>query len=467
MKTKLIHTNPECKRLILIFAGWSTTHTFYRDLHAEGWDIAIVWDYSSLDFDPSIVDNYSTIYLIAWSMGVAAAAHAAATTLPADRVSAAFAVNGTLYPSSDKYGIPEAVYEATQATINARNLMKFTKRMGYVAPSSSLPPLPTEDLYIPDFESLSFELRNVRDNALKGNLPWKRAYVSVNDRIFNPEAMLRAWNDNPEQPVIVRIDAPHYVNLQAIIDDVTPDIPHIATRFSKAIDTYNENASAQQQIINTLIDLTSEKAHFDNPSILEIGVGSGLLSQKIKEIYHPETATFIDIYPIHPLGIAPKETYVEADAEEWIASVASDTFDIVASANTIQWFADPENFFRQAARILRPGGLLICSTFIKGNLAELDINRPSPLIYRSREELERFVTKYFPDAEFKQEDITMTFPTRREMLMHLKLTGVAGGKPSSLPYIKDTATSHTPITSIDQHDHCTLTYRPFYISARK
>lgn len=456
MKTKLIYKGSR-RRLILIFAGWSTTPDFYRDLHADGWDIAVVWDFSSLDFDASILDDYETVFVIAWSLGVAAAAHAAATSLDATRVSAAFAVNGTLFPSSDQYGIPEAVFEATQATLNARNLLKFTKRMGYVQPSpATMPPLLSDEIYIPDFEKLSFELRNVRDNALRGNLPWKRAYVSLNDRIFNPDAMVRAWEENSEHPVIVCLDAPHYIHLQGVIDTVTPDVPHIANRFSKAQSTYNDNASAQQQIVDRLMEFSDGKSVIENPTILEIGVGSGMLSRRLKDAFHPSSATFVDIYPIMPMEIAPEENYVKADAEAWITSASSASFDIIASASTIQWFADPENFFRHASRILHPGGILICSTFIEGNLEELDTNRPSPLIYRNKNELESMVRKYFRDVEIKEESISLTFPSRREMMMHLKRTGVAGGKPSSLPIASTAAKSESN----------TLTYKPLYIIAK-
>ena len=45
MKTRLIFHTPSCRRLLLIFSGWSTSPGFYSDLRAEGWDIMLEKEY--------------------------------------------------------------------------------------------------------------------------------------------------------------------------------------------------------------------------------------------------------------------------------------------------------------------------------------------------------------------------------------------------------------------------------------
>lgn len=460
MKTRIIFSQPGNKRLILIFAGWSTTPTFYRDLHSEGWDIAVVWDYTSLDFDSSIINEYSTIFIIAWSMGVAAAAHAAATTLPPQRISAAFAVNGTLHPSSDSFGIPEKIYESTRATLNARNLIKFTKRMGYDPKvTDKMPQIDSEDFYIPDFNSLAMELENMRSKALKGLLPWKRVYISSNDRIFPAKSMHAYWEKDPANPQIISLDAPHYIHLQSIINQNTPNLSKIAKRFENAVGSYDANASAQKIIVEKLVDMLPSEADKRVRSMLEIGTGSGLLARSLtKRLLNLEESTYLDLYPLSRLNLAPIEKYVCADAEKWIIDAPDAAFDLIASANTIQWFADPENFVSNAARILRPNGYFLCSTFTKGNLEELDSKRPAPLIYRDEEELRKILGRHFSNVILKAEPITLTFPSHRDILLHLKLTGVAGGAPSDLPYHE----LSNPKTNTSGY---ILTYRPLYILA--
>lgn len=483
MQSRFITKNPSNRRLILIFAGWSTTPSFYRHIHADNWDVAVVWDYTSLDLDTAFLKDYSTVFIVAWSMGVAAAAHAAATSIDPTRIAAAFAVNGTLYPSSDEYGIPEAVYEGTRATLSPQNLLKFTKRMGYIPPAELKNYPPLDDIYIPEFDSLALELDNMRSRALKGSLPWKRAYISLNDRIFPASSMQAAWEYNEAHPQIIQLDAQHYVDLQTIVKEITPNTDKIAKRFSHAVPTYDENAAAQRIIIDRLVNMLPEERKNGLHSLLEIGVGSGMLSRKLIPSLPLHSATFVDLFPVKPFGLVGEENYVAADAEEWLHTAPSSAYDIVASSNTIQWFADPASFFREVARTLRHGGIFLCSTFLPGNLKELDTRRPSPLLYRSATELLSLLPEDLKCVKTAAQSLTLTFPTSRALLRHLYLTGVA--TTHSHPHKDKYAANHNPKTyphhnSADTSDTSgnmkddgsfasgnTLTYRPFYILAIK
>ena len=154
--------------------------------------------------------------------------------------------------------------------------------------------------------------------------------------------------------------------------------------------------------------------------------------------------------------MSPDERYVTADAEQWMAEAEADTFDFIASASTIQWFVDPRGFFRNAARLLKPGGRLICSTFVSGNLAELDALRPAPIIYHSSDEIYRMAAASFGNVSIEEEDIPVVFDSPRQALMHLKLTGVAGTAKSNIRNL---------LTSLPARP--SLTYRALYIRAIK
>ena len=125
MKIEFLHTEPDNTRLILVYTGWSAGPETGRGISLPGWDVAVVHDFSDLSLDTSFLDRYYTVYLFAWSLGVFAA-HA---TLPADRITAAFAINGTLTPVDDLHGIPAAIFNGTADGLNERNLMKFRMRM--------------------------------------------------------------------------------------------------------------------------------------------------------------------------------------------------------------------------------------------------------------------------------------------------------------------------------------------------
>ena len=95
------------------------------------------------------------------------------------------------------------------------------------------------------------------------------------------------------------------------------------------------------------------------------------------------------------------------------------------------------------------------SSFLPGNLGELDALRPSPIHYHNETEYREWMEKYFTNIKIHAEEILLEFSSHRELLMHLKHTGVAGSAPS--PHVSPAA-----LRSIH-----TITYHPIYITATR
>lgn len=72
MKQHFIIKNNQ-KHLLLFFAGWGMDETPFLTIHPTDKDWMICYDYRSLAFDTDLLETYSQITLIAWSMGVWAA----------------------------------------------------------------------------------------------------------------------------------------------------------------------------------------------------------------------------------------------------------------------------------------------------------------------------------------------------------------------------------------------------------
>lgn len=443
----------DVSRLILIFAGWSTDARYYIDCVAEGWDTAVVSDYRDLVM-PSLPEQYSTIYIFAYSLGVWAAEQSDI------RAAARIAIYGTPLPVSDEYGIPEAVYRATANGLNVKSLKKFHLRMAgdktsYESIAELLPSSP-------DIENLREELYSIFSNAFSNKVSkniWDRAYIADNDRIVPTASQERYWSHHPEV-VKVKLRSAHAACIKDIIKECIPDHKRIGEGFERAISTYNDNAVIQSEICERIgLKLRELLADRDNnvKSLLEVGVGNGLMTEVWRKIVIPRIATYIDLHSMSEFGIAEEERYLTTDAEDWLEK-SVERFDVILSASTIQWFADPVKFIDTVKHHLYPGGFAIISTFVKGNLKELDSLRPAPLIYRSAEEY--LMVKVTEGECFER---ILEFPTSREMMMHLRNTGVTQKRQSLGKDIeKGNSYNAKPWSKFP----CKLTYKPMILTIR-
>ncbi len=425
MKIEFLTKSPSNSRLILVFAGWSTGPDLYRDIRREGWDVAVCHSFTSFSLPEGMLDRYPTVVVYAWSFGVFAAMRA----LQGRRVTAAYALNGTGRPVHPILGIHPDIFHGTLAGLNPRNLAKFRRRM--VADSAQMQALAPMLDPSPDIEALASQLRAIEAEPSDGpdTLPWRRVFISEDDRIIPPSSQRAYWEAAPSSPQIVPLRGGHYHPLSAIVDATLPHPEKVGSKFRNALPTYNDHATAQRIIAGHLSDRVPMGLQADR--ILEIGAGNGLFTRMYSVRLKARHATFVDLYtPAIPFAIAESEEYVEADAERWMETAPDASFDVILSASAMQWFVDPERFLANAARVLRPGGRLICSTYVTGNLAELDALRPSPILYHAPEELLRMARRHFPDAEVAPEEVRLLFPTPREALLHLRRTGVGGGATS-------------------------------------
>ena len=459
MKLQFISHSPDSRRLILIFAGWGTSPGLYAGCTRTGWDTLVAYDFDDFNFPTDIIAQYSTIYLFAWSLGV----YAAHRALSDVNITSAFAINGTLTPVSDNEGIPNDIFSATAATLSARNLTKFRLRMA--SSRTALDNLESRLPIDPDIDRLRSQLELVETDAENNNtitdtLPWRRIYIGEDDRIFPAAGQHNAWNHHRPGIETVSLKAPHFIELAEIVHSVIPDTERVAHRFHKALPTYDSAAEAQRLIAGHLADMAVTAAPAGKElRILEIGVGSGLFSRMYAHRLPIASVTYLDLYPLPRLNLVTDERYIQADAEKWIEE-CNEQFDLIVSASTIQWFSHQARFFANAARCLAPDGALVCSTFLPGNLSELDRLRPSPMLYLPLEKLEAALHRNFNNVIIESRPIPLTFPTPREALLHLKATGVGGSSvvsPSGASLLR--ALTPPPGETV------TLTYRPAWFSA--
>lgn len=453
MKVDFIRKNGGEKRLILIFAGWSTNPSLYSQIAIEGWDVAVVHDYSEISLSTDFLKPYNTVFLFAWSLGVAAAE----AVLPADAITSAYAINGSLNPVSDKFGIPPEIYFGTLDNLSPRNLTKFRMRMA--GDNATFKEIFGNE--VPDgaeVETLKTQLRNLATaNCDSPRLPWRKTFIGEADRIFPPQNLCNSWQRYPEVKII-SLSKPHYIPLQEIVASVIPDTAVVGRNFELALDTYNDNAIVQREIATILFSLFLEytkKWEINipaNPRILEIGPGTGFLTKLYASQFPDAQIDLVDIANIK--DIPANAEFHNRDAELWLKECTVH-YDLILSSSTIQWFTHHPEAFRQFERILKPGGTIAISTFMQGNMAELDAVRHSPIDYLSADSYTDMLNHFFTRTQVIQDSLTIDFESPREIMMHLKRTGVAGSAPS--PRVTLSA-----LRNISK-----VTYRPLYLLGQK
>ncbi len=453
MKLTFISHNPASRRLIIIFAGWSSNIEFYRSSKIDGWDLLICHDYDTIEPLGNKLDQYSTIYLYAWSLGVAAAEIA----MQGANVTRAYAINGSPVPVSDLFGIPTQIYHSTRDNLNERNLAKFRRRM--VNSAVEMNELTSFLIGEDDVDNLKLQLSTIENltsqDTNNRSIKWNRAYISTEDKIFPIDNLRLVWEKYNCNTEVITLNRPHYFPIDGIVKNTVPDTSCIGSAFKEALTTYTSNSLPQQKIANHLASIIPYEKRVIK-DVVEIGTGTGYFTSKYFEKISPESIIHIDLFPIPHLNLIPSEEYVVEDAEEWMENTDNDV-DLILSASAIQWFCDIDTFFRNCSRILKKRkGKLICSTFGKQNLKELNELRPSPIYYLSVDEIKGSLEKYFDDVEIEEELITEKFDSVCELLKHLRDTGVKGN-----------AAGHRSLKRIVSifGDIPSLTYHPIYIRA--
>lgn len=186
----------ERPRLLLFFNGWGMDERVLGMIEPPaGRDLLAVCDYTDLQGSEEVraaVARYPATDLVAWSMGV----WAAATVFvgPAGRCfEKAVAVNGTGRPIDDEYGIPRGLFHATLEGFSERSRDSFFRRMcdGRDACGEFLPYAPLRDVEDQRRELLALAGRAA--DGLPPPGPFTSAVVGTRDRIVPPENQVRYW----------------------------------------------------------------------------------------------------------------------------------------------------------------------------------------------------------------------------------------------------------------------------------
>ena len=226
----------------------------------------------------------------------------------------------------------------------------------------------------------------------------------------------------------------------------------IAKKFENSINFYDDNAIIQELMAKKLISLI-ERKKFKN--ILEIGSYSGLLTKKAVEKFDFENYLALDIVDSFNKikNLSPKITFEKNDVEEF---KTNQKFDLIIANASLQWCLDFEYTIKKLKSFLNKSGIIAVSIFALDNFYEIRDSFNVSLKYKTIDEIEQVFSE---NVKIIQESHTLQFKNSKDLLKHIKLTGVNAISKENLSVVQ----IKNALKILEEKYQNKLTYKPVYI----
>ncbi|MCB2294800.1 malonyl-ACP O-methyltransferase BioC [Clostridium algoriphilum] len=154
------------------------------------------------------------------------------------------------------------------------------------------------------------------------------------------------------------------------------DKKQLKLHFSKNASNYDEYAHVQKVMKNYLVEfmLQNNKNNTEVKNILEIGCGTGYLTSALIELFPHSHITAVDIAPgmITEIKSKIKNASVDFICGDLEDMDLNDTYDIIVSNATFQWFNHIDATIKKIHNVLNANGVICFSTFGEHTFCELN-----------------------------------------------------------------------------------------------
>lgn len=199
----------------------------------------------------------------------------------------------------------------------------------------------------------------------------------------------------------------------------------IASRFCLAKKSYDASAVVQKRCVSRLIDAMCYVDIQKGKNIFEIGAGTGNLSARLVECFAPNILYVNDLYD------AQDAKNMHACMQKYTGDVTKiilpNALDVIASSSALQWIYPLDNVLKKIHNALKWQGFLCINLFIAPNFSQILASTKKSLRYYSADDLMALIERYFLCRYVKIYTDRLHFDTPKDVLLHLKHTGVTGG----------------------------------------
>ncbi|MCP3796328.1 malonyl-ACP O-methyltransferase BioC [Paenibacillus sp. CH40] len=233
----------------------------------------------------------------------------------------------------------------------------------------------------------------------------------------------------------------------------------IARQFNhSAAGLYDTHAHVQRTMADMLAEFLMQQTNADisnKLSMLEIGCGTGILTEILVNRWPHSSITALDIAPAmiltaeqrvlstaNPAGSNDRPSsdihFLLADVEVWAANTPASSFDLIVSSACFQWLSQPQQTLNYLYRLLRPGGVLAFATFGPGTFHEL--HTAFEEVYRAEDMMpqrhglsfqsanqwkDSLTTAGFSNIQYKCKLLTKEYASPRDFLLSVKALGAS------------------------------------------
>ncbi|MCM1009586.1 MAG: malonyl-ACP O-methyltransferase BioC [Fusobacterium sp.] len=231
-------------------------------------------------------------------------------------------------------------------------------------------------------------------------------------------------------------------------------------KFEKSMPKYNENAFVQREMAEQLVRLLIQTSDKNFSHILELGSGTGLLTELIVKELQFERLTCNDLVEKSKVYLDKIVADYDFIAGNSCKIKPAGAVNLILSNAMFQWFSSLTAPLEHYCRILEKNGILAFSTFSKDNFKEIRDALGVSLNYFSVDEIRSVLEKDFEILDIVEFERVLNFNTPLELLAHLKNTGVNSLNSKKMTF-------HDIKEFCDNNSASTLTYAPVIVIAKK
>ena len=213
----------------------------------------------------------------------------------------------------------------------------------------------------------------------------------------------------------------------------------VAQAFDLAAGDYDQHAGLQRRVANDLFQLIKSGVEVSCVSCgLEIGCGTGFLTLPTVQHFSRADWTVTDVAPrmlercqqqlVNAGRDMKRVSFIRQDGED--IEAADNTYELVCSNLTFQWFTDWRSSLQRLMNCVRPGGYLAFTTLASGTFTEVNRYLGPPDLgagfesYMNQEELGEWLAQFDKwSSTLRIEEMTERFTGPGAFLRALKGIG--------------------------------------------